>query len=148
MLALMAKANKNDRRRSACPISVALDVLGDKWTLLVIRDLVFARKRHFRDFLASPENIASNVLASRLRALETQGIVSRRVDPDSARKVIYELTPKGIDLVPVLIELIRWGAKYDARTAAPEAFTRRINRDREGLIAEIRAALAKEPPAE
>lgn len=148
MLEFMARANKNDRRRSACPISVALDVLGDKWTLLVIRDLVFARKRHFRDFLASPENIASNVLASRLRILEAQGIVSRRVDPDSARKVIYELTPKGIDLVPVLIELIRWGAKYDAKTAAPETFTRRIDRDREGLIAEIRAALAKEPPAE
>lgn len=148
MLEPMARANKNDRRRSACPISIALDVLGDKWTLLVIRDLVFARKRHFRDFLASPENIASNILASRLRTLETQGIVSRRIDPDSARKVIYELTPKGIDLVPVLLELIRWGAKYDARTAAPEAFTRRIDRDREGLIAEIRAALAREPPAE
>jgi len=147
MLGFMAMANKNDSRRSACPISVALDVLGNKWTLLVIRDLVFARKRHFRDFLASPENIASNVLASRLRTLEAQGIVSRRVDPHSARKVIYELTPKGIDLVPVLLELIRWGAKYDAKTAAPEAFTRRIDRDREGLIAEIRAALVKRPPA-
>lgn len=147
MLNSLIMANRNDPRRSACPISVALDVLGNKWTLLVIRDLVFARKRHFRDFLVSPENIASNILASRLRTLETQGIVSRRVDPDSARKVIYELTPKGIDLVPVLVELIRWGAKYDAKTAAPEAFTRRIDRDREGLIAEIRAALVKEPPA-
>lgn len=148
MLKVVIMANKNDPRRSACPISVALDVLGNKWTLLVIRDLVFAHKRHFRDFLASPESIASNVLANRLRTLEAQGIVSRRVDPDSARKVIYELTPKGIDLVPVLLELIRWGAKYDARTAAPEAFTRRIDRDREGLIAEIRAALAKKHPAE
>lgn len=147
MLVFVIMANRNDPRRSACPISVALDVLGDKWTLLVIRDLVFARKRHFRDFLASPEGIASNILASRLRTLEMQGIVSRRVDPDSARKVIYELTSKGIDLVPVLLELIRWGAKYDSKTAAPEAFTRRIDRDREGLIAEIRVALAKEPPA-
>ena len=130
-------------RRSDCPISFALDILGDKWTLLVIRDLVFMRKRHFRDFLASPENIASNILASRLKTLEARGIVSRRPDPASARKVIYELTAKGADLVPVLLELIRWGANYDPKTAAPESFTRRIAEDRERLIAEIRSSLKK-----
>ncbi len=134
---------KDDLRRSACPISFALDILGDKWTLLVVRDLVFAGKRHFRDFLASPESIASNILASRLKMLEARGIVSRRPDPASARKVIYELTAKGADLVPVLLELILWGAKHDPKTAAPESFTRRIAEDREGVIAEIGAALKK-----
>ena len=137
---------KDDGRRSPCPISFALDLLGDKWSLLVIRDLVFAHKRHFADFLASPEGIASNILASRLKNLEASGILSRRADPDSARKVIYELTPKGIDLVPVLIDLISWGARHDPKTAAPEAFIKRIDEDRDGMIAEIRAGLAKEPP--
>ena len=136
-------ATNDPVRRSSCPISFALDILGDKWTLLVIRDLVFVRKRHFRDFLASPEKIASNILANRLRMLERCGIVSRRPDPESARKVIYELTGKGIDLVPVLLELVRWGAKYDPRTAAPKSFTKRIAEDREGLLAEIRSSLKK-----
>jgi DNA-binding HxlR family transcriptional regulator len=141
----MPKAEKLDPRRSACPISFALDVLGDKWTLLVIRDLVFARKRHFRDFLASPENIASNILASRLRTLEAHGLVSRRSDPDSGRKVIYELTPKGIDLIPVLVELIAWGARHDPKTAASAALRRRLEKDRDGFIAEIRTGLSKSP---
>jgi DNA-binding HxlR family transcriptional regulator len=141
-------SRKDDNRRSACPISFALDILGDKWTLLVIRDLVFMRKRHFRDFLASPENIASNILASRLKRLEARGVVSRRPDPASARKVIYELTAKGADLVPVLLELIRWGAKYDPKTAAPASFTRRITEDREGLIAEICASLKRKVESE
>ncbi len=136
-------SQKDQARRSQCPISFALDILGDRWTLLVIRDLVFAGKRHFRDFLASPEKIASNILASRLRSLEARGIVSRRPDPASARKVIYELTRKGIDLIPVLLELIRWGATHDPRTGAPETFIRRIARDREGMIAEITAAIEK-----
>jgi len=134
---------KDKTRRSGCPISFALDILGDKWTLLVVRDLVFAGKRHFRDFLNSPEGIASNILASRLRSLEARGIVSRRPDPESARKVIYALRPKGIALVPLLLELIRWGAAHDPKTAAPEDFIRRIVRDREGMIAEITAAIEK-----
>jgi len=132
---------KGDTRRSQCPISFALDLLGDKWSLLVIRDLIFMQKRHFADFLASPEGIASNILASRLKNLVATGIVSRRPDPDNARKVIYELTEKGADLVPVLLDLIHWGAKYDPKTEAPENFTRRIAQRRNEVIAEIRASL-------
>lgn len=141
----MIKRQQALTRRSDCPVSYALDILGDKWTLLVVRDLVFVRKRHFRDFLASPENIASNILASRLRLLVAQGLVARRKDPDSARQVIYELTPKGSDLIPVMLELIRWSAKYDAKTAVPDAFVRRIAKDRDGLIAQLRCGLS--PPA-
>lgn len=131
---------KNHFRRSSCPISYALDIFGDKWTLLVIRDLIFSRKRYFRDFLASSEKIASNILADRLKTLEASGIVSRRPDPANARKIIYELTEKGRDLVPALVELVHWGAKYDAETGAPKHFIRRIEKDREGLIAEIKSS--------
>ena len=129
-------------RRSDCPISYSLDIFGDKWTLLVIRDLIFAHKRHFRELLSSTERIASNVLADRLKRLEACGIITRRPDPESGRRVVYELTDKGIDLIPVLLEMARWGATHDAQTAAPRDFVRRIDRDREGLIAEIKSALS------
>lgn len=132
------------KRRSACPISFSLDLLGDKWTLLVLRDLVFMRKRHFRDFLDSSEKIATNILASRLKNLERAGIVSRRPDPDNARQVIYELTAKGLDLIPVLVDLIIWGAKYDLDTGAPKEFIDRASSDREGLIEELRNSILDE----
>jgi DNA-binding HxlR family transcriptional regulator len=135
---------KNLFRRSSCPISYVLDILGDKWTLLVIRDLAFARKRYFRDFLASSEKIASNILADRLKTLAASGIVSRRPDPANARNIIYELTEKGEDLIPALLELGHWGAKHDAETGAPMHYIRRIEKDREGLIAEIKSLLKAE----
>jgi DNA-binding HxlR family transcriptional regulator len=127
--------------RSTCPLALALDVLGDRWTLLVIRDLVFTRKRRFGEFLESPEGIASNILADRLRRLEQWGIVTRRTDPASARQVIYRLTDKGKDLIPVVLELMRWGATHDAAAATPKTVARRIRGDREGFAAELRAAL-------
>ncbi len=130
-------------KRSDCPISYALDLFGDKWTLLVLRDLILKRKRHFRDFLASDEKIASNILAHRLKLLEAAGMVTRQRDPGSARKVIYEPTEKSADLIPALLELARWGARYDPNTAAPKALTRRIAEDRASLIAEIRSSLKK-----
>ena len=139
---------KNSSRRSSCPISYALDIFGDKWTLLVIRDLVFSRKRYFLDFLASSEKIASNILADRLKTLEASGIVSRRPDPANARKIIYELTQKGEDLIPALLELVHWGAKYDAETGAPKHFIRRIVKNRESLIAEIKSSLKEEKARE
>ena len=127
-------------RRSACPISFALDILGDRWTLLVVRDLVFAGKRNFQDFLASPEKIATNILANRLARLQQAGVVTRRRDASHVRRVDYSLTPKGLDLIPVLLELIRWGATHDPETAAPAAIVRRIEHDRDGFAAELRAA--------
>jgi DNA-binding HxlR family transcriptional regulator len=137
---------KNRFRCSSCPISYALDIFGDKWTLLVIRDLVFSRKQYFREFLASSEKIASNILADRLKTLEASGIVSRRPDPANARKIIYELTEKGKDLIPALLELVRWGAKHDAKTGAPLQFIRRIEKDREGFIAELKLLSKGEGP--
>ncbi len=128
------------QQRSRCPISLSLDILGDKWTLLVLRDLVFKNKRHFRDFLASEERIATNILSSRLRTLEAGGIVARNPDPQNARQVIYTLTAKGADLIPLLIDLIVWGAKYQD-SAAPAEFVRRAEEDRDRLIADVRASV-------
>lgn len=132
--------------RSHCPISLALDVIGDKWTLLIVRDLVFKSKQHFRDFLISDEKIATNVLANRLRLLEANGIVVRTPDPNSARQVIYSLTDKGRDLIPVLIDLIVWGARY-GESEAPAAFVQQAVEDREGLIATINDALSQNRPS-
>ena len=130
-------------RRSDCPINFALELLGDKWSLLVIRDLVFAQKCHFRDLLKSPEKIATNILTDRLKRLEASGIITRQPHPDSGREVIYHLTPKGIDLIPMLVEMIRWGGKYDQHTAAEDNYLQRIEQEREMLIKEIAAGLDK-----
>jgi len=134
-------------RRSDCSISYALDYLGDKWTLLVLRDLLFAGKRHFRDFLTSGENIASNILTQRLKRLEAAGMVTRRPDPESRRSVIYEPTEKAADLIPALLELTRWSGKYDPHTRVTPKLARRIAEDRDTLAAEIAARLHEPKPA-
>jgi DNA-binding HxlR family transcriptional regulator len=108
-------------QRSTCPISTALELVGDRWTLLVIRDLMFAGKRHFREFLQAEEAISSNVLAERLNSLVENGIVTRRDDPTHSQKAIYSLTDKGLDLLPVLIAISTWTQKYHARARRPEA---------------------------
>lgn len=127
-------------RRSNCPIAYALDFVGDKWTLIVLRDLIMGRKQYFQDLLAGTEGIATNILASRLKLLEAAGLITRRIDPAQARRVIYQPTEKALDLLPVLIELVRWSTKYDPKSAAPPYFVRRLAQDPEGLIAELRAA--------
>lgn len=111
---------RNDHR-STCPISTALEAVGDRWTLLVIRDLMFAGKRHFRQLLQSEEGISSNVLADRLNTLVEQGLVRREDDPSHAQKAIYSLTEKGLDLLPVVIALSAWAQKHHRETRRPEA---------------------------
>jgi DNA-binding HxlR family transcriptional regulator len=121
-------------RRSDCPISFALDLFGDRWTLLVVRDLAFKGKNSFGEFLASDEGIARNILADRLASLEAQGFVEKRPDPDDGRRSIYRLTERGLGLIPVLVEMILWSAREDPSTAADAAFVEEATRDREGLI--------------
>ena len=127
-------------RRSDCPIACALDLIGDRWTLLVLRDLIMVRKRHFRELLACNEGIATNILASRLKLLEAAGLATRQVDDGQARRVVYKPTEKALDMLPVLVELIRWSLKYSPGSAIPAQFARRLARDRESFIAELRAA--------
>jgi DNA-binding HxlR family transcriptional regulator len=130
---------KSPACRSSCPISFALDLLGDKWTLVVLRDLIFARKRYFQELLDSPEKIASNILAARLKQLEATGLITRKPDPEQGRRVIYAPTSKALDLLPVLLELMRWGMTHNPKTAAPPEIVRRLKQDRDRFIAELRA---------
>lgn len=106
------KKQGDDSIRSGCPVSLGLDIFGDRWTLLIVRDLMFGGKRHFREMLASEEHISSNILADRLKLLLAQGIVSAAPDPDHAQKVIYRLTEKGVALYPVLMAISEWSYEY------------------------------------
>lgn len=100
------------RGRSSCPINLSLELLGDRWTLLIIRDLIFASKRRFREFLQSDEGISSRTLAERLQTLQDEGVLTRRDDPTHGLKAIYSLTEAGIDLLPVLATLGAWGSQH------------------------------------
>jgi DNA-binding HxlR family transcriptional regulator len=101
------------QHRSGCPINLGLEVIGDRWSLIVIRDIIFGNRRHFRDLLThSEEGIASNILAARLKTLLDEGIITRADDPTHKQKGVYSLTEKGIALLPVLAQLAGWGYKY------------------------------------
>ena len=129
------------KRRSDCPISFALEIFGDRWSLLIIRDLIFKGKRTYGDFLASEEKIATNILADRLVMLEDSGIIKGKTDPENKSRINYSLTPKGIDLIPVLLEIIKWSAKHDKKSAAPKEFVDRVIKNREKFIKEIEGML-------
>lgn len=103
----------NDEHRSGCPINLTLEVVGDKWSLLIIRDIIFGNRRHFRELLTkSEEGISSNILADRLKTLLEQGVLTRTDDPSHAQKAIYSLTEMGIELLPILAQMAGWGLKY------------------------------------
>ncbi len=127
-------------RRSDCPIACALDLVGDKWTLIVLRDIIMGRRHYFQELLASNEGIASNILASRLKQLEAAAMITRRRDPAEPKRVVYEATERALDLLPVMVELMRWSMKYDSNTVLPAPLARRLAEDRDGFITEIRAA--------
>jgi len=138
------KARKPTACRSSCPINASLEALGDRWSLLIVRDMAMAGAKTYRDFLSSPEGIATNILAARLKQLERHGIVEKSPDPDDSRRWIYTLTPKGLDLAPAIVELVIWGARYH-ETQAPPAILREIARDRDAYIADLRSRAPKKP---
>jgi DNA-binding HxlR family transcriptional regulator len=131
------RGQPKSKRRSACPVSISLEMFGDRWSLLIIRDLMVRGFRTFKDFQGSGEGIATNVLADRLQKLEVAGIVIAEVDPADARRVNYRLTGKGIDLAPVLLELLIWGARHE-ETGAPCAIISEMETSREAVLAEVR----------
>ncbi len=101
------------QQRSGCPINLAVEILGDKWTLVVLRDIMLGDRRHFRDLLTrSEEGIAANMLSDRLKMLMTHGILTRADDPSHKQKGIYSLTERGIELLPVIAQMAVWGRKY------------------------------------
>lgn len=129
--------------RSTCPISSALDIFGDKWSLLVVRDLMFNEKKTYGEFLESEEKIATNILADRLMMLEAGGIISKEKHPESKAKVLYKLTAKGIDLVPALVEIILWSEKHQEVHPFATKFAKAVKKDKEGMIKGIAASLKK-----
>ena len=129
------------KRKSDCPIHFALEIFGDKWSLLIIRDLMFKGKKTYGEFLLSEEKIATNILADRLIMLEEACLIKSKKDKENNSKFNYTLTEKGIDLVPVLLEIVKWSAKHDKKTAAPKEFVDRVKNDREKFIQEITESL-------
>jgi DNA-binding HxlR family transcriptional regulator len=107
---------KNKKLRSHCPINFCLEAFGDKWTLLILRDIVFHGKSTYGEFLKSEEGFATNILAARLEHLEKRGILKKIVDPDDARRSKFLPTEKGLDLIPVMFEMLIWSEKYDSKS--------------------------------
>jgi DNA-binding HxlR family transcriptional regulator len=120
--------------RSECPISTALDIFGDKWSLLIIRDMMFKGKSTYGDFLNSDEKIATNILADRLLLLESAGIISKQKHPQSKAKILYTLTEKGVDLIPVLVEIIEWSEKHHVVHPMAKAFAAELKKDKPGIV--------------
>jgi DNA-binding HxlR family transcriptional regulator len=117
------------RRRSTCPISSALDLLGDKWSLLVMRDVLMSGKTHYREFAASEEHIATNILADRLSRLEAAGLLERDAGEPRSGKQAYHATAKGKDLIPLLLQLVAWSAAHDPGATVPGPLLTAITAD-------------------
>ena len=129
------------KRRSACPLNASVEMLGDRWSLLILRDMMLRGFRSYKEFLQSYEGIATNILADRLRRLEAYGIISTHPDPSDGRKLIYSLTPKGIDLAPVLTEMVLWAARHEE--TENQALVRQMQKDKQQFLAAIRQRWAE-----
>ena len=124
---------------TACPIAFALDVFGDRWSLLIVRDVLFKGRRTYREFLDAGEGIATNVLADRLKRLQSAGILAKKRGEQDARTFEYELTPRGLDLMPVLLEMIRWSAAHDPDTPVTKGFAKSIETSRDEVAEQMLA---------
>ena len=130
------------KMRSDCPISCSLEVFGDKWSLLIMRDIMLRGKVSFSEFLASEEKIASNILVNRLTVLEAEKILVKEVSPTNKSKFLYSLTQKGADLLPIVIEIMDWGAKYNENCPRRE-IGKKIRKDKAGVVKELSLVLRK-----
>lgn len=128
---------ETSKKRSDCPLSCSLDVFGDKWSLLIIRDLIFYKKSTYNDFLKSEEGIATNILASRLKGLEENGVIEKSAHPDSKAKNLYKLTTKGIDLLPIIMEVYIWSDKYLVLPADIKAIIKEAKKDKDKFIRQV-----------
>ena len=126
-----------------CPIRFALGLFGDKWSLLVIRDLMFKNKQYFNEFQDSEEGISTNMLSDRLQRLEKSGIIASTIDPTHKSKKIYRLTQKGIDLAPVMLSLIDWSEQYDQATEVPPDFISKYRNNRSAFTKSLKHQLGK-----
>ena len=132
----MAKRRASQKWRSECPLNASVEILGDRWSLLIIRDMMLRGFRTYKEFLDSYEGIATNILADRLQNLIAHGIVTAEQDPSDGRKLIYSLTAKGIDLAPVLTEMVLWAASHEDTGNQP--LVQLIQKDKEQFLAAAR----------
>ena len=133
------------KRRSGCPVSVSLEIFGDRWSLLIVRDLMVRGFRTFKDFQSSGESIATNILADRLQRLQAAHIITAEPESSDARRINYRLTEKGIDLGPVLLELLIWGARHE-QTGASCSLISELESKREYILAEVRRRWRERDP--
>jgi DNA-binding HxlR family transcriptional regulator len=137
----MRKKKPSPKRRSGCPLNASVEMLGDRWSLLIIRDMMLRGSRTYKEFLESYEGIATNILADRLRKLEAHGIITTEGDPSDGRKLIYLLTAKGIGLAPVLTEMVLWAAAHEE--TGNQSLVREMQKDKEKFMAAVRQRWAE-----
>lgn len=125
-----------NKRRSDCPLSVSLEIVGDRWSLLVMRDILFKGRRTFQEFLDGGEEMATNILADRLKQLQTHGVIASTADPSDGRRNLYVPTAKGLGLAPVIVEMIIWAADHE-ETAAPPELVEAMKRDRAAYLRRV-----------
>lgn len=141
-----AKAPPPKGPRSKCPINLMLEVVGDSWSLLIIRDLMFKGRTTYKAFLGADEKIATNILADRLVKLEAAGVITKQTDPEDARKFIYRLSEKGADLAPVLVEVMLWSNKYYV-TDTPKDFLASLQKNKAAFANRVVRDITAAPPA-
>ncbi len=124
------------KRRSGCPLNASVEMLGDRWSLLIIRDMMLRGFRSYKEFMQCYEGIATNILADRLRQLMDYGIIASEPDPADGRKLTYFLTAKGIDLAPVLTEMVLWAAAHE--DTGNQALVQQMREDKQKFLAGIR----------
>lgn len=138
--------------RSDCPVNFMVEIFGDKWSLLIVRDVIFFGKKTYGEFLKSDERIATNILSSKLVSLENAGILSKTAHPTDKRKDVYTLTEKGQELIPVVLEIFNWGFTHKApHTTAPEKFAekasekfvKRFRRNKQKTIEEVKDTIRR-----
>jgi DNA-binding HxlR family transcriptional regulator len=137
----MRKKKPSPKRRSGCPLNASVEMLGDRWSLLIIRDMMLRGSRTYKEFVESYEGIATNILADRLRKLEAHGIITTERDPSDGRKLIYLLTAKGIDLAPVLTEMVLWAAAHEE--TGNQSLVREMQKDKAKFMAAVRQRWAE-----
>jgi len=132
-----AMVDKKSKTWAGCPVRFGMSQFGDKWSFLILRDLMFKGRQYYHEFLEAGEGISTNVLASRLLDLEGNGIVTKKRDPIKGSRYIYSLTQKGTELLPMMLAMMDWSEKYDAQTEVPEGFISQLRQDPEQLKKDI-----------
>jgi len=141
LLCLVPTKNSTPKRRSGCPLNASVEMLGDRWSLLLLRDMMLRGFTTFKEFLTSYEGIATNILSDRLKRLIAHGIITTKEDPSDGRKLIYVLTPKGLDLAPVMTEMVLWAAKHEE--TGNQALVRQMQKGKEQFVEMVRQRYLK-----